>query len=599
MSTVTYFQYLLLAGQLIGALTVIGAPWCLVAHRLGLIEPLPAPVLGLGVYCLVGWYTAGSRGIEVVSVPLVVGSALATVALAFAWRDVLGAAGLRTVLRESSALLAGCFVAFAALAIVTQGAFFKQDHFTAMSLGNNDLPSYVIHAQALGDTGFSQPGWVTNLDLGTKSAEFGYGSYAYLVLGASVPGQAVWRMAQPAMFAAEVLMAFGLALLARRLVPGCSRVGAVVAGTAAGSVFLVTYIVGQYFLGQILGVAIVAAQLAVLVGVRRGEPRTVALGRVLCVGLAVVAGLSVYPHMQAIGLPLLAGAVAVALGGRRLVPLLVRVGSTSALGALLAFVLVPGIALVAWKTLRDLSAVNAGWPLPGFLLTDVFGFQTNPYKRTTTAMWLASALLGGAILTLVALCWRRGWAVASRYAALVLLISLGTYGVIFSSAGPSYRQWKWLTFFVPFVIAAVLSLLVAACETFALRGRSLRPMLAVVVAPYLVAVVALSTNVDFPAVAGRDRYVSVTLDQINVGHSPALDGIDRVNVRAAPYWETMWLAYFLRDREVNLLSASYFPAGGEPAEWTVQPVTEQVPAWVDVIELNASYRLVREPSSGD
>ncbi len=220
-------------------------------------------------------------------------------------------------------------------------------------------------------------------------------------------------------------------------------------------IFVVTF----FFVGQVMAMA--ALPLLAIVGLRaadaegwRDRVRLVASCSVLFVIL-----LSHYSHMVVLAPPVvIPGALLAAstphLGWHELWGRLCRIVLVFAGGVVSAVVLVPAMAWLGFKTAVFRSDVVAGFPLPGFLPIELMGFMRHVRPTPSLSRFLWSA----ALLAVFGICaWRarRSYPVAVRFSVATVVTILVSYLLLFRrEQEPSYRQWKWITFFQPLFVAA-------------------------------------------------------------------------------------------------------------------------------------------------
>jgi hypothetical protein len=588
-------SFFLLAGGMIVALSIVGAPIQMLLRSLGLAGELPSPLLGMGFFVLLSWYwLKAGHALGSLIRPLVVVSLIVTFVAYRPWQvSALGQRLRAAAERRSLHLLLGCFVAFGACAFVLDGAFFARTHFTVLSLGNNDVPSYVLHSQALLDGGFDDPGSMVGSDLGKTSAEFGFGSYGVLALGAAVAGVEVWKAAQPVMFASVVLLSYGIALVLERLVEARRVAIPVVAATLGCAAFLTSFIVGNYFLGQILGGAVVASEVALLVGLVPTEPRRRTVARVLALSILITAGLAIYPHMQAVAVFVLLPGVLVAGGLQGVFRRALFTTASVVAGFVTSAIYAPGLGLAALRAARELASRNAGWPSGGFLPTDLLGFQSSSAPQHGTVAWTMSGLLVSIVVLAAWAVGKTGSPRLARYAIATIAAILVSYGLVYLKTGASYRQWKWITFFDAGLVATVVAVALSLGTAFEGRRRGLFSISVGLVGVYAVVLLAMSSFASFPATASIQQYVETSPDQIRLQQSPKLKDIASVNIRVNPYWDTMWVVYFLREKTVYPLSLSYYPTVAAGSDWTIERNDQPLEATaLESVKLNDTYRLV-------
>src|SRR5205814_5379383 len=113
---------------------------------------------------------------------------------------------------------------------------------------------------------------------------------------------------------------------------------------------------------------------------------------------------------------------------------------------------------------RHFQQTDAGWTLPGFLPVELLGFIRAETPHPSAARWIWSGVAIG-LFVLSAWALRKREAVISRFGVAVVLLILGSYGAVFlKEGGPSYRQWKWITFFQPLFVAVIVATVALALE---------------------------------------------------------------------------------------------------------------------------------------
>ena len=176
-------------------------------------------------------------------------------------------------------------------------------------------------------------------------------------------------------------------------------------------------------------------------------------------------------------------------------------------------------------------------------------------------------------------------------AATTILVS---YLLVFTrDATPTYRQWKWITFFQPLLVGVVLITLLLGFEVV-LRRRRDRSAVAVLCVTAVGFGVLVSTNTgDGQGTALRDRRQLdlVSRDTVDLGVNPALRDLDRVNIAVGPYWKSMWASYFLADKSLRLQEKTYWTSRSPEPGWTLIPASA-VLSGSTVRPVNGSYQLL-------
>jgi hypothetical protein len=568
----TLADYLAITAYLITAFALIGSPikFAMRCANVTVGRAVPAPVLGLAITVLATWYWAtphgGVKPVARLLVAVAAGALLLITVLARRLSPLRSTAGDSEVRRL---LVIGviCFVGIFGVAIVTDTQLFTREHLSVLSLGNNDAASYALQAQHLLDDGPARAGNIAGYDAGIRSLGFSGGAYAVLAAAASLTGLDVWRVMTPMMLVTLILGAYSVALLLRRIL-GTDSLAVAFASLAGFFGFYAAYLVAQWFFAQLVGIAIVAA----IVGlwhttVRSAARRDFGCG-VLLAGIVVAAGLSIYPHMTLAGSIVLAPIAAMSPSLRHTLRQGIRTSTVVVTTTVLAIALAPGLAKDALDITKELEGVEAGWPLPSIYPSEMLGFQTS---STASQSWLTVAV-SALILVALVIAARISWSKGRGEAAVALLtgiaVVLATYALVYNrEGGPSYRQWKWATFFIPLFVSF---------------------------ASYATLAITFASGAGFPL--RSPTYLSVSLDQINLRYDDRLRALPSVHLNTEPYWETMWLAYFLRDTPVTLGPPTYYPVSAPQGPWYLERNDMPLQPGSTVTPLNATYRLVRRLS---
>lgn len=563
-----------------GGLILIGYPLkAFLLDSPGQRSAVPSLVIGMAVVQFVTWYwlRTGAAGIKTPVAALVVIGAIASV-VALVRRGVPWAN--RDQLAPGIAAVGAAIVFF-----VVYASVFDLPFHTTSSLGNNDAVSYSVVAQHMVDRGFDDPGQVSNL--GSYAQTDGFGTTVILAAASAGTGIGTWKLTNPLMFILVVLGAATLARLLRDLFPD-APVQAGLAAVAGCCAFLFFYIVGQFFLGQILAMAV--APILGTVALRARDCASVRNGIRLAasIGIVVLVFESHYLHMlvPAVGL---FGAAALASSAvsrgafKRAFPKLLAICGA---GALAAMVVMPDLTWQSIRRARDFSTVEAGWSLPGLLPSELAGalHGTPTLPVHGTGGYAASAmLLLGFLTALIAV--RRTRLAGALFAATAVALILLSYLGVWMLEGVSYRQWKWVTYFQP-LFASLVFMVVAVALTdraVANRVRFAVPAACVSLGALAAVILAVSGMAHTPT---RPPYVPppqtdqaftyVDPELSNLAVNPVLADMRDINVDVAPYWETMWAVYFLREHQVTLQSAAYWASGPPTAPWTLASSTDQL-----------------------
>jgi len=226
----------------------------------------------------------------------------------------------------------------------------------------------------------------------------------------------------------------------------------------------------------------------------------------------------------------------------------------------------------------------------------MLGFQTSVDTTHSWATLVVSALLILALVGCAVLAWRHGLGASIAPLGAAIAIILVSYAVIYQDeGGPTYRQWKWITFFIPLFVASTLAIVVIACFSAVRHPRFWRRVGYGLIGAQMGIAVVLAGGEAFPLGAQADHYLSVTLDQVDLRSNPRLASTEVLNLDTQPYWETMWLAYFLRDKQLTLAPPTYYPTSPPRGRWYIERTGSLTTAGAQVTPLNSTYRLVRVP----
>lgn len=563
-------QLLVSAAVSYAALVVLGWPLrVLIAGRVRSVHrSIPSALLGLAVLQVAGWMWLdfASGGIDRM-LPLLLGAGVvACVAVAAVrWR-----AGDRPSLSVSewTALVIPAVLGTAAFVLLYRNGL-RLGYLTSTAVANNDLPVYASGAKfaAAYSYGDPAPGFM-GLFASHTQTDGGTGIYVFLATIARLSGREVWQETMSGMLISFVLLAQTVTLFVRRMTRATVVISSAV-GLLVVSTYLFATVAAQYFLTQTLAMSytmpIALIGIAALAPVSRSSAvRLVCLNAVLCVSL-----LMFYPQMVFLLLPLLGLGLVLFLGRtdwwRRSLRLAgVYIGSLA-----LACILIPTRLPFIWERLVHLNEGQDGGPSNGTLPWGLVGAQSwgegcirQPVcsdRVVTPVTVVGSVLLVIAVAALAVVAIRRHREMV-RYAAGLVAVVLVSYAYFyFARGGPSYVQWKWITFLQPLFIASVVCIALVGARVVlagAHRSRRLAEM-----AVGAVLVVLIASGIDSSRTV-RDGLgapaMTVTSDLATMADSPALADEPSVNLDLGPYWETMWGIYALQDRRLGLISESYW-----------------------------------------
>jgi hypothetical protein len=598
-----FAEFFAAAVFLLAVFGVVGAPVKLLLHATGTTigRAVSAPVIGLAMIVFASWYWATPHGgLKPVPRILFVIGAL-TIAGAVAHFLFVKHGSVREFVadrrrRDTLLLAAICFFGLAATTVVNDAGLFEVKSPTVLSLGNNDAASYALLGQHALDEGPRDPGAIVGFDTGVRQLGFSNGAYDVLAASGSVTGEDVWKVMQPTLFVVFVLGAFAMALLLRELFEETNLVVIGLSCVTGFSVLYVMYLSAQWFFAQMIGIALVMSVTAIVFRAARASAWRDRIGAAALIALLLAAGLAVYPHMVIMGSVALLPVSAVAHDSvRSFVRRALYTAGIFGAGALLAAAIAPGLVQDAIDITRELEGVEAGWSLPSIYPTEMFGYQTDVYAPQAWPTVLMSALLLLAFVGACVLLWRRGYGQRALPALVAGAVVIVSYTIIFhKEGGPTYRQWKWATFFIPLFVAVVLVTLVVAIMSTTRWPDITRRVGYGALLTHMVVVISFASGVGFPLRA--NGYLSVSLDEADLQHNPALKNIPALHVNTSPYWETMWIAYFLRNHELSLAPETYYPPATVPIShyYIERNDTPAAPGAI-ITKLNETYRLSQMP----
>jgi len=600
-------------------LTLLGwVPWALIRSlRTRANGFIIAPFLGLAILETFSWYwlefgTGGMHTGLVVLGALWLASAVFVVIVGRPRGDrLLPAIPGNSVI--PAILLVGVAIV---LSSITMARGLQGAEPAPVTFGNADTAQYALSSEVLADDGFDGIGWISGAQLGELGRSDNGGVRPFLATVAIINGTSVWHATTPAMTVFVVLAAIAAAWL----VTVTSRAGpmtAVLLGLLALLPFSFIFIVGQQYLAQVSAMAGALALAAVLLGDRPSTWRD-ALTTAIPATFALIPMLLTYPQMALVSVIIIGMISAcVTLDSIHRIPILSTAQSIarsatvvmiSALAsALILTPVIPGLI----DRVRAVGGSSFGWPLPVLSPLQILGLadfepmtaisrsaMIGPSSSTpgTSGQWW---LIAVTIIALTAVASAVGFVKQGKVPLFPLATSafvLVSYRAFFDREGPSYAQWKWITFFQPLLSIAVLVSLWIILDAVLERLPDRRRVIAGVA-------VALGAGLSIIMLGPLFRLWSqpwwyVTDDLADV-QRVASSGLGRVNVLVDDYAESMWTGYFLNPIQTSMVSASYFPKTGSTEGWTVTKDQYVKTSPVREVPLNSTYRLVcfKEPCS--
>lgn len=526
-----------------------------------------APVIGLGLLQILGWYWLEQSEAGLLSGLIALAVLAGGAGLFGIWRIRGSLRVCRPSRATTCALVLGCLVAI--VATFQMAGFLSADRPSAATFGNNDIASYALFSDHLIDNGFHSTGSVQGADQGGVSAIDASGVRIVLTSVSIVTGSSVEESLAASLILLMVILGLGLFWFAGAVLGDWGPI-------AAACVLLAivpsgfSYLLGNYFLSQVGAMAGIAVLLGIGVCAFRLEAAVdrLALGIVGALALAPV--LLTYPHMGVLGTVVVFGTAFLGRPARGFVRRSLRlagVASISLLGSLV--LLAPHIPALVERA-RLLSKIEAGWTLPLSSPGRILGFEkfgaVAGLSTPTTLMWWGQfLLLLLAVVCASVLLYRSKSMVGVVLSALPVIVIVGYRVIVMQRGSSSYGQWKWITFFQPFVIVCVavaLAVLIrTACDQISIRRFGAVAVMAPLIS-WFIASFLISSSL-FRGAWIRIPEGLPALSRLNETN------LESVNIDLSPYWESMWAAYFLNDLEVHVMNPSYYSRSFDPNSWTV------------------------------
>jgi hypothetical protein len=586
----TTLHFWLVAVELMALLGFLGYPVVHLVRRWSARALIvPAPVIGFAVVYLTSWWWLRGTGLGLdVGVPVILALGVVAwipVAVDLARRPP----DLREVARAAVVPLV-TVVAVAVLFTFHFSSVFRLDHLSSAAGSNIDVAAYSLVAGHLVDDGLSGPGNIVGYDLSDRAEEDAFGATSLVATAAVASGRDTWEVGTAVLFAVIASLALSLTALVRRLWPGAGLVAPGAALVAVGN-YLFVYLALQFFLSQLMAVALLGALLiALLAALWAGAWRPVAASAAV-VGLCGATLIATYPGMAFLApLVMLPAVLACAPRDRRRAALR-GLGLVIGCGVVAAIVIAPDQLITAIRRARVLSGVEAGWPLPGMLPSDLVGAVADDISGDGASRWIGSAALIAAIAGAAALRWRADR--LARFTAIAWAAAWASYAVVFAAEGESYRQWKWITTFLPLLVALAAALIVAAGMDLARHAR-LRPAVTQAVAlGALAGVVALQTGRADPLIrpylGGAAPGVHVSTDLARLDRDPRLRSLPGVSVNIVDPVEYQLVAAVLRPQRV----LPYPPTATLDQPWILERAGQGPAPGREVVRLDATYQIAR------
>ena len=452
---------------------------------------------------------------------------------------------------------------------------------------NGDIAAYAQIAQHIEHHSFVEAGRIGGANLGSVARTDVTGAYVLVNFVRQVTSVNLHQILLPTLGIANLFVAHALYKLLRRATTLKSAMVALLA-VFPQSTFMSMYLMGNYFLAQIMAMAASLVLLEILLSAESYVQFSVksAIKNLWIIAVPVVVLLLTYPHMAFVVPPILILVIAPKMFRsqfRLFILVIAMVGS----GAVL---LLLGKFAVAFQRMKDLAGDNInGWPLPGLYPSEIFGLQWSESIKPMNSDLVASVVL--VLLVIASIFVIRQSGGNGLPSVSILFWMGGSYIYMYLSSGVSYRQWKWITFFQPFLLMAALVPMCVAIFMIMKNRKITLPFVCLLLGGLVAGNYQRTTSYSHGVVTGT-YLVEKTTAQLG----SELGDLKRLNIKTGPYLESMWPAYFARNQETNILDPSYYSSSVALVAPTLVSKNFQVSDGVEYQELNSGYKLVEFPS---
>ena len=452
---------------------------------------------------------------------------------------------------------------------------------------NGDIAAYAQIAQHIEHHSFVEAGRIGGANLGSVARTDVTGAYVLVNFVRQVTSVDLHQILLPTLGIANLFVAHALFKLLRRTTKLKPAV-VVLLAVFPQSTFMSMYVMGNFFLAQIMAMAASLVLLEILLSADSHVLSSFkfAIKNLWIIAVPVVVLLLTYPHMAFVVPPILI-LVVVPKMFKSQFRLFILVTAMVGSGAVL---LLLGKFSVAFQRMKDLAGdkVN-GWPLPGLYPSEIFGLQWSESLKPTNGDLVASVVLLLVVVVSIFVIRRRG---SNGLPSVSILIWLGgTYMYMYWSSGVSYRQWKWITFFQPFLLTAALVPMCIAIFLIMKNRRMALPLVCLLLSGLIAGNYQRTMSYSDGVVTG-----TYLVEKKTAQLGRELGGLKRLNIKTGPYLESMWPAYFARNQETNILDPSYYSSSLALPAPTLVSKNFQVSDGVEYQELKSGYKLVGFPS---
>jgi len=568
------------------ALTLIGYEFHWILRRTNFFKSSLVEVnalTGLAVVQFICWYRLsflgggiGSTLDLLISLFLIVGIVLGIVNLR----------NIRNTIKSNYGLLL-TLAAGTVVFLIQWYPLFKMGFLTATGT-NADVSSYALVAQHIEQHSFNEIGKISLDKFTTLPKQDVSGAYFFIALARHATRTQYYEVLIPALGAAQLMLTHALYKLLKTFVK-LPTVLLALLSIFPQTTFMSRYVSGNYFLAQILATGAMVLLLGVFLEMKSfSSQKGIDSFRFLHWGvIPLIVLLLTYPHMAFVVPPLL---VIIVFPSVPKVNKVAFIRSVSIVG-FLSITLLFGKFTVAFDRMKDLAldSVN-GWPLPGILPSQLLGVQWSALRTPSVRDVFFSVVL--VVIFLCSLIINK--TSTQFFPSVSVLFWTGiTYVYFYFSSGPSYRQWKWITFFEPIVVVALL-LPIFYTLIAKIGPQKYGPLvLSLVLSVFMVGNVARTFDYSSEITAWP---LVVTKKISSLANEQDLKKISELNIKSGAYLGSMWPAYFVPSRSVNILDDSYFTATEPLKAPTLVSENFLVGPGVRFKTLDSGFKLIEFPS---
>jgi hypothetical protein len=420
------------------------------------------------------------------------------------------------------------------------------------STGNNDVAMYAMIATDYLKTGFNDSLHLSSYSINIIAQTATYPGPMLLISGfASLLGLSVWQVMSMVMCFAIAYSTLALYRLAIQVAPTISQKIASLVAVSVMITPLMSYVVGHYFLAQILAIGVSASLVSLILEVRKTQIFNTK--NVIDLASLCVLGVFIYPHLL---VPLVIASLIILF-----LSLLKEYKSTWSksylkifLSSFIGFGLAALVLVNTWGfNIATFKLTGNGWPLPFLTPQAIFLFHPGLGKEFSEGLILLSWILFISVATAIIV-----KSHISRNLQMEILIAFGATIVcviylVTQRDVPlnNYTNWKLLSYIAPIIGVVLLAL-------FSAFGKAQRN---VVVIGFCVLLATPTINW-IPTLNSNSG--TVTADMANLAKNKAIKDYGQLNIQTNPMFETMALYSILEDKRLHLNSSNYVITSSNP-----------------------------------